>query len=218
MDRGFSSMDTFTWHGLEFWCVDTRGNSPGGMSYLIKKDKGWVAFSGEVMLAGARMHNYFDTEWDYGFAAGIYALHNSAALLERFEPILLLLSHGQVVPDPKAPLQESQRKLRRLADDVLWGCDEGRFAGADQDRVSKPTAVPYVWQVTPHRQKTKNSQNSLEESLPHPGPLPNSQTVGPPVTTLPRKSAKLAKQPGGVPSAPHSQTPHSQTRKLSAAR
>jgi glyoxylase-like metal-dependent hydrolase (beta-lactamase superfamily II) len=155
VDRGFSSMDTFTWRGLEFWCVDTRGNSPGGMSYLIKRDKGWVAFSGDVMLAGARMHNYFDTEWGYGFAAGIFALHNSAALLERFEPVLLLPSHGPVVPDPKAPLQEYQRKLRRLADDVLRGYDEGRFAGADQDRVSKPTAVPYIWQVTPHLYKFK---------------------------------------------------------------
>jgi glyoxylase-like metal-dependent hydrolase (beta-lactamase superfamily II) len=155
VDRAFSSMDTFNWRGLQIWCVDTRGNSPGSMSYLVRKDKGWVAFSGDVMMAGAHMHDYFDTEWDYGFAAGIYALHNSAALLERFGPVLLLPSHGPIVRDPQAPLEAYQRKLRRLADDVLRGYDEGRFAGADQDRVSRPTAVPYVWQVTPHLYKFK---------------------------------------------------------------
>jgi hypothetical protein len=47
------------------------------------------------------MHNWFDTEWDYGFAAGIYALHNSAALIEDFDPVLLLASHGPAVREPK---------------------------------------------------------------------------------------------------------------------
>src|SRR5690242_1765119 len=65
LDRGFAGMDTFTWHGYEFWCVDTRGNSPGGMSYIVQVNGRWFAFSGDVMLEGARMHNYFDTEWDY---------------------------------------------------------------------------------------------------------------------------------------------------------
>jgi glyoxylase-like metal-dependent hydrolase (beta-lactamase superfamily II) len=85
IDRGFKRMDDFTWHGRELWCVETRGNSPGSMSYLLKKDKRWLAFSGDVMLADARMHNWFDSEWDYGFAAGLYALFSSAALLQGYD-------------------------------------------------------------------------------------------------------------------------------------
>lgn len=71
LDRTFKDLDVFTWHGREFRCLDTKGNSPGGMSYLLKLDNRWVAFSGDVMLDGARMHTWFDTEWDYGFAKGL---------------------------------------------------------------------------------------------------------------------------------------------------
>ena len=97
IQRAFKTMDTFTWHGREFWCLETAGNSPGSMSYLLKTDRGWLAFSGDVMLAGGRMHNWFDTEWDYGFAKGLYTLIESVSLLESFEPALLLPSHGPVI-------------------------------------------------------------------------------------------------------------------------
>jgi glyoxylase-like metal-dependent hydrolase (beta-lactamase superfamily II) len=155
LDRGFSKMDTFNWHGYEFRCIHTPGNSPGGMSYLVRHEGHWVVFCGDVMLDGARMHNWFDTEWDYGFAAGIYALHNSAALIEDFDPVLLLASHGPAVREPKPQLQEYQKKLRLLERMLVRGYPVNTFAAADQDRVSTPTAVPDIWQVTPHMFKFK---------------------------------------------------------------
>ncbi len=101
LDRTFTTNDTFVWHGREFACIGTRGSSPGGMTYLLRSSRGdealekagngrqrekkdqslvtsaatnWIAFSGDVMLDDAKMHTWFDTEWDYGFAAGIRAL------------------------------------------------------------------------------------------------------------------------------------------------
>lgn len=155
LDQSFARMDTFRWKDLEFWCVDTRGNSPGSMSYLLRVRDRWFAFSGDVMLANARMHNWFDTEWDYSFASGIYALHNSAALLENFDPSLLLPSHGPVIPTPKKQLRDYQKKLRRLEQLVVRGYEVNTYAAADQDDVSKPTVVPFLWQVTPHLYKFK---------------------------------------------------------------
>jgi glyoxylase-like metal-dependent hydrolase (beta-lactamase superfamily II) len=156
LDRTFQRMDDFTWRGHEFVCVDTRGNSPGGMSYLLRRRGGeWLAFSGDVMLDGARMHTWFDTEWDYGFAKGIYALHNSAALLQSYAPRLLLPSHGPVISRPGPQLAEYQAKLRELERHYLRGYPVHTWGGAEQDRVSRPTAVPHVWQVTPHLFKFK---------------------------------------------------------------
>lgn len=155
LNLGFAKMDTFSWRGREFWCVETRGQSPGGMSYFVKENGRWLAFSGDVMRDGARMHNYFDTEWDYSFASGIYALHQSAALLAHHAPELLLPSHGPAIPDPMPQLQEYQSKLRRLAGMVRRGYDEAGFASSEQDLVSTPTAVPFVWQITPHLYKFK---------------------------------------------------------------
>src|SRR5688572_13002026 len=97
VDRAFSTNDVFHWRGHEILCVDTRGNSPGSMSYFLEGRDGRLAFIGDVMLDGALMHTWFDTEWDYGFAAGIKALRASVDRLSSREPSLLLPSHGKVV-------------------------------------------------------------------------------------------------------------------------
>jgi glyoxylase-like metal-dependent hydrolase (beta-lactamase superfamily II) len=155
LDRTFQKMDDFSWRGREFWCLDTRGNSPGGMSYLLKRPEGWIAFSGDCMLAGAKLHTWFDAEWDYGFAKGLYAQFAAAHLLESFRPQWLLPSHGPLIPEPGRQLEEFQEKLRELARHYVRGYELFTFAAAAQDRVSQPTAAPHVWQVTPHLYKFK---------------------------------------------------------------
>lgn len=160
IDRPFKTMDVFTWHGREFWCLETAGNSPGSMSYLLKTVQGWLAFSGDVMVAGARMHNWFDTEWDYGFAKGLYTLIESVSLLESFEPALLMPSHGPIVRQPKAALHLYQQKLRQLARLYVRGYSIFTFAGADQDKASRPSVIPHLWQTTPHLFKFKGPNHS----------------------------------------------------------
>jgi glyoxylase-like metal-dependent hydrolase (beta-lactamase superfamily II) len=155
IDRAFGRMDDFTWRGREIWCVEAKGNSPGGMAYLIRHEGRFVAFSGDVILDGAKLHNYFDSEWDYGFAAGIYALYGSASLLEAYDPVLLLPSHGPVIREPVKQLRLHKQKLRKLAKLVLRGYEINTFAEGDQDTVSKPTSVPHVFQVTKHLFKFK---------------------------------------------------------------
>ena len=125
------------------------------MSYFLQQQGRWLAFSGDLMCDGARMNNYFDTEWDYSFGAGIYALHEAAAWVVGYDPILLLPSHGPVVRDARPQLEAYQKKLERLEQMILRGYSISRFAGSDQDRVSKPTAVPEIWQVSPHLFKFK---------------------------------------------------------------
>ncbi len=160
VDRTFTTMDTFTWRGHEIWCLQTAGSSPGGMSYLLRTGDGWLALSGSVMLDGAVMRNWFDTEWDYGFARGLYTLIESVSLLTSFEPMLLLPSRGPVIRDPVAQLREYQEKLRHLARLYVRGYAIGTFAAADQDLVSRPSKVPHLWQTTPRLLKFKGPNYS----------------------------------------------------------
>ena len=155
VDHVFQNMDEFSWHGNEFWCINTRGNSPGSMSYMLKKDGKWIAFSGDVMIDGAKMHTWFDTEWDYGFASGIYALFNSVSLIESFRPSLMLPSHGDVIRNPLEQLREYQRKIRELERYYVRGYEQSTFGYGSQDTVSIPTDVPHLWQVMPHIYKCK---------------------------------------------------------------
>jgi glyoxylase-like metal-dependent hydrolase (beta-lactamase superfamily II) len=158
VDREFSRMDTFTWQGYELSCIETPGNSPGSMSYLLKKEGKWIAFSGDVILDGAKMHNFFDSEWDYGFGAGFRALYNSAALLRDFHPVILLPSHGNIILNPETELKTYIGKLFNLERLVLRGYDVLTYSSASQDMVSKPTDIPFLWQVSPHLFKYKGPE------------------------------------------------------------
>jgi glyoxylase-like metal-dependent hydrolase (beta-lactamase superfamily II) len=153
LDRAFARMDTLTWKGREFWCVDTRGNSPGGMSYMLKKDGRWTSFTGDLMVDGARLHTWFDSEWDYGFAAGIYALCNSAGQVEGYDPEWMLPSHGPPIRDGARQLGEFQRKLEQFEKLYVRGYAVNTFSGSRQDPMSKPTGVPHFWQISPHLYK-----------------------------------------------------------------
>jgi glyoxylase-like metal-dependent hydrolase (beta-lactamase superfamily II) len=104
VDKTFGKLDRWNWQELEFWCCETPGSSPGAMSYFVRMDDKSYLFSGDAMLAGGKLHNWFDTEFDYGFAAGIFAAANSAAYLAGLDADLLLPSHGEVVAKPREPL------------------------------------------------------------------------------------------------------------------
>ena len=158
VNREFSRMDTFSWHGYELTCIETPGNSPGSMSYLLKNDGKWVAFTGDVMLDGAKMHNFFDSEVDYGFGAGYRSLHNSAALLRDFHPEMLLPSHGNIIVNPEPELKTYIEKLFNLERLLLRGYDVLTYSSASQDMVSKPTDIPFLWQVSPHLFKFKGPE------------------------------------------------------------
>ncbi len=149
-DRTFAKMDDFTWQGIELWCIETAGNSPGSLSYITKKEGEWIAFTGDVMLQGSKLHTWFDTEWDYGFSKGIYALYNSLGQLEGYPLKKMLPSHGPIIENPLPQLQALRNTLREFNKLYLRGWEVSTFAGADQDRVSQPTTVPHVWQVTKH--------------------------------------------------------------------
>ncbi|RLS21895.1 MAG: MBL fold metallo-hydrolase [Planctomycetota bacterium] len=150
VDKTFAKMDDFIWQEIELWCVETAGNSPGSLSYITKKEGEWIAFTGDVMLQGSKLHTWFDTEWDYGFSKGIYALYNSLGQLEGYPLKKMLPSHGPIVENPLPQLQALRNTLREFNKLYLRGWEVSTFAGADQDRVSQPTTVPHVWQVTKH--------------------------------------------------------------------
>lgn len=155
VDLGFKSTDAFRWRGREIRCLETKGHSPGGMSYLLRSGDRWIALSGDVVLDGAKMHFWPDSEWDYGFGAGIYALAAGAGLLESCDPAILLPSHGPALRDPSRQLRQYIDKLKRFEKLYLRGYPVSTFGAADQDPVSRPTDVPGLGRVSKHLYKLR---------------------------------------------------------------
>ena len=158
VDRAFAKMDDFTWRGREFWCVQTAGNSPGHTAYLLRVDGRVIAFSGDLMLDGGKMHTWYDTEWDYGFAKGLFELAGSAAQLAGYDPVVLHPSHGPEIRDARKQLLAYVDRLKRFTALYVRGWDVNRFAATDQDTVSKPSPVPHLWQVSKHLYKFRGPE------------------------------------------------------------
>ncbi|MGC8829777.1 MAG: MBL fold metallo-hydrolase [Verrucomicrobiia bacterium] len=154
VDKSLKDGETFVWQEYEIKCIETPGNSPGAMSYLIKTPDGSVVFSGDVILNGAKMHNWFDSEWDYGYGAGIRALQNSIRKLIQLNPTLVLPSHSTPIKNPSEQLATFQEKLAKFEQLYLRGYDVSN-SSPFMDKVSKPTPIPYVAQVTQHIFKFK---------------------------------------------------------------
>lgn len=150
LNRTFGTNDTFAWRQYEFRCVATPGHSPGGMTYFLKHGGREIAFSGDVMLAGAKMHTWYDTEWDYGFGAGIRALRQSVARLRDLSPSWMLPAHGPPIHAPSRDLADFARKLERLETLYVRGYGEYARAPVYQDNVSRPAGVSNVAQISPH--------------------------------------------------------------------
>lgn len=160
VDLGFERLDAFTWRDHEIVCAETPGNSPGSMSYLLRSrdGAGWLAFSGDLMLDNALLHTWYDSEWDYGFCKGIYTLATAAGYLEGYAPLTMLPAHGPPIRDAAPQLALFQARLRRLEKALKRGWEVFTFAGCDQDRVSRPTTVPHLWQVSPHLYKVRGHE------------------------------------------------------------
>lgn len=148
--KTFQAEDTFTWRGHRLRCRETPGNSPGGTTYYLDVEGECLAFSGDVILEGARMHTWFDTEWDYGFGKGLETLMASVDRIAAEAPVRLLPSHGPTIADPKTQLADYRRKLRELAAIYVRGYPVHHVTDEQKDPVSRPTAVAHVHQVTPH--------------------------------------------------------------------
>ena len=150
IDKGLVDGDTFNWNGLTLTCLSTPGHSPGGMSFMLKQGERTLAFTGGVMHDGAKMTNWFDTEWDYGFAKGLDALISTVDKLITLKPDIALASQGPVIAHATAQLKTYKDRLTQFRPDYVRGYPVESFGKRPQHPATKTTKAHYIVQVTPH--------------------------------------------------------------------
>ena len=150
VDRWLAADEVFEWHGRSIQCLDTPGHSPGGMSFVLKSGSETRVFIGGLMHDGAKMTNWFDTEWDYGFGKGIDALSTSVEKLIALGPRLAFSSQGPVIHDAASQFKTYRAKLAAFRPDYLRGYPVNNLSKRAPHPATKPTPVHFVVQVTPH--------------------------------------------------------------------
>ncbi|MHC2066039.1 MBL fold metallo-hydrolase [Bremerella sp. T1] len=153
VDRKLEDGDIVIWRGLQLRCLSTPGHSPGELSFLISKGDDTFAFSGGLMYDGSRFTNWFDSEWDYGFAAGIDAILRSVGRLSEANVDVMLPVQGPIVLNAREQLATYRERLESFREKYIRGYPVFDKDPDKRDRVSQPTQVPHLNQVTPHLYK-----------------------------------------------------------------
>lgn len=154
LDRALAPGETFQWAGHAIQCVATPGHSPGGMSYILKSETQSIAIIGGVMHDGSKLANWYDSEWDYGFAKGLDTLIESVQRLRDLNPRLALPSQGPVIERATEQLGAYHQKLTAFRPDYVRGYPVNNLTQrAKVDPHVKPTPIPQIVQVTPHLYK-----------------------------------------------------------------
>ena len=150
VDRAIGDSESFQWKGYDLHAYAAPGHSRGAMYYVCHVAGKRVAFVGDNALAGAKLHNYYDSEWDYGYAEGHITLLRSIAKLRRDRPEVVCPSHGEVMRDPERDLALLWRRLKSLIYDLVlrhWDKDDNPYYSCS---VSDLTPIPGVRRVTEH--------------------------------------------------------------------
>ena len=148
--RWLKDGEIVSWREWRIECISTPGHSPGGMSYQVSRNNKSALLSGGLMHDGARMPNWFDTEWDYGFAKGIDALIASVEKLSALGPNVMLPSFGPPIESPNEQLPRYIARLNEFRADYVRGYPVDSLSKRSMHPAVKATAVPNVVQVTPH--------------------------------------------------------------------
>ncbi|HCN75939.1 MAG TPA: hypothetical protein DIT13_01945 [Verrucomicrobiales bacterium] len=150
VDHVLADGGVFEWRGLELACAGTPGHSPGGMSFVLRRDGRASAFIGGVMHDGAKMTNWFDTEWDYGFGKGLDALITSVQKLAALDIGTAFASQGPVIHDAAAQFAAYEKKLADFRPDYLRGYPVNHLSKRGPHPATKPTKANHIVEVTPH--------------------------------------------------------------------
>ncbi|MEZ6091549.1 MAG: MBL fold metallo-hydrolase [Pirellulaceae bacterium] len=145
--------EVLKWREHEIVCVETPGTSPGGMTFLFRIGDKKVAVTGSVMHDGAKMTNWFDTEWDYGFAKGLDSLIESVKRLIGEKIDVALPSQGPVITNAHGQFKSYRDKLEPFREGYVRGYPVFDKDIQKRDPVSQATPVSHINRVTPHLYK-----------------------------------------------------------------
>lgn len=153
-DRELHDLETFTWGPYEIGVYATPGNTRGAATYRVRVGKAWFLFSGDVVLAGGKLHTFYDSEWDYGFGTGFQALLGSLARLNSLLPATVCPAHGPVPSRPGAEIKRLFYRLSRFLRETYerdWEWNEG-IAGTIA-YFSRPTHITGLRRFNPNLYK-----------------------------------------------------------------
>jgi glyoxylase-like metal-dependent hydrolase (beta-lactamase superfamily II) len=117
VDKSIEPGDSFELAGLRFDTLANIGPTEiPGLTYLAEIDGKRVAFTGDLIHSPGKVWNFHDFQWRYISWPGPRAAVDSLKAVKGAAPDLLLPSHGIVMDDPQAAIDETVANLSEAID------------------------------------------------------------------------------------------------------
>jgi len=121
VDMGIKPGETFDWRALRFKTLPCVGHTQApGLIYLVDVDGKRTAFTGDLIHSPGKLWTYYELQWKYNQLKGAQAELDSLDAVKKAGPELLLPSHGVVVREPQAAIDETTANLKEVMELLRW--------------------------------------------------------------------------------------------------
>jgi len=128
VNKSVKGGDTIHWNGIDIVVINSRGYSPGAVSYIMQVDHLKVAFVGDLIYGDGQIYDLYSLQDQipelnvmgyHGYAARISDLIQSLNDLAELKPDILIPSHGPVIRTPEISIDKLIGKLQLLYENYL---------------------------------------------------------------------------------------------------
>ncbi|MFX0092181.1 MAG: MBL fold metallo-hydrolase, partial [Candidatus Hodarchaeota archaeon] len=115
--KTFRHGETFKWNQYSIKVIETSGHTTGSVSYILKKDNKVLAFTGDLIHSDSKVITYYDLEYKYGMDTGDWGMLlslKSFKKLLRYNPDILLPSHGDIIAEPRQEIAILEQKFETI--------------------------------------------------------------------------------------------------------
>jgi glyoxylase-like metal-dependent hydrolase (beta-lactamase superfamily II) len=142
VDLVLEDYERFEWRGYSFLVLPAKGHSLGSIALLCEIDGRWVAFTGDLLAAGGKLHQLHAMEYRYANMEGVIFTLQSLRALRRRAPAACLPSHGPVIDDPAGDMARLERRLLDCVDLGRGMRIGGEHSIPESLFLPEPTMVP----------------------------------------------------------------------------
>lgn len=113
VDKKLIDGEEFIWKQYKIKVINTPGHTEGSVSYFIEVDGKKLCFTGDLIMKGGYIRDFYSMQWIYLQNPGIEASIASLAKLSEIHPDLLLPSHGEIMDSPTEDIKMLNFRLKK---------------------------------------------------------------------------------------------------------
>ena len=116
VDAVLEDYETFHWRDYEFFVLPAKGHTLGSSALIARIDGRLVAFTGDLMAAGGKLHQLHAMEYTYGSMEGVVFTLQSIQALRKRNVDTCYPSHGEPITHVAADIDRLQNRLMDCVD------------------------------------------------------------------------------------------------------